>query len=1804
MIWGTAPYGRQPFSAPQARGGSASTAITADNTASVEWRNTAQRDGTPVVEWAGTSTAIVSDDRAAVEWQATSPIGVTSLTGNDPPQWAVFQRNAGTTTRNLPVSFSYVGTPGTLQGRVTSGATVILDWTTLSGVVTSLGTGTGILPLVPQGAAGQWYTLHLRDSTSGVTWDGSSTWAVGVIVIFSGHSIMDRTLGNNTSSGDAASITDYNGHGSNPLFVCFNNWGWQKCFTTPPHSITALGQPGTTATAGILSMGRLMATRLGVPIGIVPFSRDGTNSNQWLSPSGSLYTTTFGASGDAISSAAGFASSIYATVNGPSASGNTGLTDFEIFFWEMGENEGFDSVAQYKTALGNVYTMVTAWCSPYRTTSQFLFATNIQVNIDPVLNYAPFIENNRQATIEWVAGQKAAGKAVTIFTTTDLPRGPGSSNDGVDGVHPGSYASMRICQRLVQTALWWWGLATYPGRGPTVTSGTVNNNIITMALNGDGGTGFATANAGSPTGWYVSSDNFATGYGPGTGNYLTPSSAALSGSTVTLTMPSAPVGNTYVKYLGGTPNNNGSTAIYDSQSPPTYYQGFHNASENPDIQGAIYDNTTLPTDTLLTSFLASLAGSISTNGPTVSDGLPLQPSDGSILLGVGTAIVANGAGVVEWTGTALTSITSDRPASVEWRASFRTEAASTLEWSGTGGPITVNLADCRGQAEWLPTIITASPPVGPILFFQIGATYQVTQDLPEPLEWYGTGGTQAVTRDADAVLEWRQISATTVTVDVQAEVEWSGSGVSPATLPAYGVKNASDSPATSPWHQAPFFFGPGAIPAGSYPAITLADGVTPVSNYQWREISTRADGSWRYAVARFKADGSYDPYGGGADTNTFKFVPTTGAIPWTSTAINASTIAARSAIYVKLYGADYAADLSGPSDYYYADLNQILASKPAWPSWGLYPTGGYLLIGQGRASVKYFAWACAKRHSDDAISRWLVIGFEVEQFATGEIEVTPIVLQPWTYGPHPAGTVGPSATGQPNYPHPAQPRYAGFMECWDRTSNTMLGAWGGPNEPRQFVIPAANFNTTTNVLTTSTAIKSWSNLVGGAFPSSVGVMFAPDPATPGSTLPSGIDPNWVYWIAIDGSGAANTYLCRERSHTAPIASSNGPGAGTQWAASHSDNVGQFIAVNNVFLQAATTGTSGTVAPVPNNPPVNSTIGGSDGTMQWYQATAKFGTAGSGNVRIIPVAATFANTAVALLDKLAQPLWLDPINHTQRTWTLGMPDFDYLTTQSQGVPPFEYHAPLPIPDGPMPSSIGGLGGNVAVETYIPNRIATYYDQGTWDVERGPGDRWFDDRIGAWNMLTTRMLYNPGDRNAVRDARGKAAWFLSYTHITWDERTGMPPIVNLGHDRNGSDYPGFPTGTVNTSMYWTVFGNSGSGGNLSVGSPVPMGVGFDITIFGDRRFRHNTGYQYTYGQVANGSHLPNPATGPRAICGDYIWLMSMQCNYVACLTAYQSAGQRNVTTGFPSKLGGIVNYGYGQQRSNGWDTHRLANAYNMTPDNHPYKPVLADTVTDQGIYFANLKQFNIANEGGDWSKWAITGPQQVAAPGVNGEVTWWTLGHQLEGMAFAALCYGQEQPGYVQGVNDYLPPYAAVFDPAAGGCLFYMGLDHIFVTSDFSGSISGIFPDLATMMTHSRNTNVTNPPAQSGFLVGNNLTGQNIGGPFVCPAAGASAPQPVAVGNTSNTYPNIIDGNLNLTGGLYCSGLPVRDASDIPTINMTPLAMGSWVPGASPVIARAWVACRGRQNSGGMHGPTYVSVAPYFGQFQYAYRAKTS
>lgn len=129
-------------------------------------------------------------------------VALTALTIVEFSVDKIYQRVGS--TKDIPFSFTYTPSNADCSAlealiSIVAGGTA-LNYTQCTNIVASSGSGTAVIPSVPQGA---WYKHTLRDGNnhSIVSSQSSRQWGVGIGILIGGHSQMARMGAGNTSSG-------------------------------------------------------------------------------------------------------------------------------------------------------------------------------------------------------------------------------------------------------------------------------------------------------------------------------------------------------------------------------------------------------------------------------------------------------------------------------------------------------------------------------------------------------------------------------------------------------------------------------------------------------------------------------------------------------------------------------------------------------------------------------------------------------------------------------------------------------------------------------------------------------------------------------------------------------------------------------------------------------------------------------------------------------------------------------------------------------------------------------------------------------------------------------------------------------------------------------------------------------------------------------------------------------------------------------------------------------------------------------------------------------------------------------------------------------------------------------------------------------------------------------------------------------------------------------------------------------------------------------------------------------------------
>jgi len=251
--------------------------------------------------------------------------------------------------------------------------------------------------------------------------------------------------------------------------------------------------------------------------------------------------------------------------------------DYEVVIWHQGETDALfaTSKANYKADLDTFYARLRT--ATGRSTTTLKFGCALLGNVSDGSTTDANAEAIRQGQLEWIAATTGAFHA-------------GSSVDMVrtDSYHWTAPYYERMGRRYAQAILKQLGSVSFGADGPRVSSAsrTLGSADIRVNVSHNGGSSLTeldgTTDGGSVTGFQVSDDDFST--------TLTISSTAFSGNRVVLTLSAAPADEDTIKVR--------------------YQYGV-----NPSITNPVYDNTAPQSDTV---------------------GLPLQPTNGSVTVGVGS----------------------------------------------------------------------------------------------------------------------------------------------------------------------------------------------------------------------------------------------------------------------------------------------------------------------------------------------------------------------------------------------------------------------------------------------------------------------------------------------------------------------------------------------------------------------------------------------------------------------------------------------------------------------------------------------------------------------------------------------------------------------------------------------------------------------------------------------------------------------------------------------------------------------------------------------------------------------------------------------------------------------------------------------------------------------------------------------------------------------------------------------------------------------------------------------------------------
>lgn len=492
----------------------------------------------------------------------------------------IVQRKAGTENdanggyADVDVTYAYTGEAPQVQARVVDKANtaiVIKDWTTLTNVTASGGSGSGVLPGVPAGGK---YLLQIRDGSQpnnlATRSNGINSWGVGVNIMAWGQSNMLGTMTAGASTdivpGTAQSEWNYIRSGD-VLISTFTTDGWVE-----PTTFASVGRFITLRTVA-----KALEAKHGkkIPVGLVLWAINNQSIQSFL-PGGSASNRALFTNSGFAADACGFASPRHVWSG-----------DLEIVMGHQGEANNTNTPTVYRNYLIQFMDMLVGFFSAKGRNYQTLSFMPAVLGV--FSSGVTSVEYLRQAVIDFQEHAAASGWAHVRagWTTLDCLGPPENT------LHFQGEDKHKSLRRLIQSVLYKLdpSRAVFSSSGPRlVGTATRSGDVVTLPVAGE--KTLAAKNAGAVTGWYA---NTAADF---SGTDLTVTDVTPIVGAVQITVAGAP-STFYVKHCGG---------LVGTQ-----------ASANSDVSNLLYDPREYP-------FFDNGSGGNLFSGTDVRTGLPLFPT--------------------------------------------------------------------------------------------------------------------------------------------------------------------------------------------------------------------------------------------------------------------------------------------------------------------------------------------------------------------------------------------------------------------------------------------------------------------------------------------------------------------------------------------------------------------------------------------------------------------------------------------------------------------------------------------------------------------------------------------------------------------------------------------------------------------------------------------------------------------------------------------------------------------------------------------------------------------------------------------------------------------------------------------------------------------------------------------------------------------------------------------------------------------------------------------------------------------------
>ena len=309
---------------------------------------------------------------------------------------------------------------------------------------------------------------------------------------------------------------------------------------------------------------------------------------------------------------------------------------------------------------------------------------------------------------------------------------------------------------------------------------------------------------------------------------------------------------------------------------------------------------------------------------------------------------------------------------------------------------------------------------------------------------------------------------------------------------------------------------------------------------------------------------------------------------------------------------------------------------------------------------------------------------------------------------------------------------------------------------------------------------------------------------------------------------------------------------------------------------------------------------------------------SGTITMCPATHTYVATKQPLTTLQCERVLIGP---SPRVRVMSALDEAYLTREARLLPPYRLTEPRPQPDT-----------NAGLDAYFMGSINKHIA-----ALDAAGDERDDDKIGYVGLSSSNLVTNPFDLPRIRKATVLALQWATYYIWADDHRSGRPPVITNGPNRDGNTYPGM--GPVNPTFTMQMH-DANPSGNPAWGGTSAWIAGNEGSYTNDKG---HAGYRPRYRRPVDGSHLPNYATIPYLLTGDQFFADVVMQTAVAMVSG---SPPRNVSANGKNYYGVVRDSG----RTQGWALAAMGTSEAIVRDANPAKRMISDCISDQAEWWA--------------------------------------------------------------------------------------------------------------------------------------------------------------------------------------------------------------------------------------------------------------